>query len=45
MTMGFRTEDPRLMRRLVPGDLVEFTVKKTGEGFMVTALRKAGESR
>jgi Cu/Ag efflux protein CusF len=45
MTMGFRTEDPRLTRGLVPGDQVQFTVRRTGEGFTLIALRKEGESR
>jgi Cu/Ag efflux protein CusF len=45
MTMGFRTEDPRLARGLAPGDQVQFTVQRTGEGFTVIALRKEGESR
>ena len=42
MTMGFRAEDPRLTRGLVPGDQVEFTVQKTGEEYVVIALRKEG---
>jgi Cu/Ag efflux protein CusF len=42
MTMGFRAEDPRLTRGLVPGDQVEFTVQKTGEAYVVVALRKEG---
>ena len=45
MTMGFRTEDPKLTRGLVPGDQVQFTVQRTGEEFVVIALRKEGESR
>lgn len=45
MTMGFRMEDLRLTRGLVPGDQVQFTVQKTGEGFTVIALRKEGEGR
>jgi Cu/Ag efflux protein CusF len=43
MTMGFRTEDPSLTHGLVPGDRVEFTVQKTGEAYVVIALRKEGE--
>ena len=42
MTMGFRTEDPRLTRGLVPGDRVRFTVQKIGKEFVLIALRREG---
>ncbi|HSB71591.1 MAG TPA: copper-binding protein [Candidatus Methylomirabilis sp.] len=45
MTMGFRTEDPKLTRGLVPGDQVQFTVQRTGNEFAVVALRKEGGRR
>jgi len=45
MTMGFHTEDPNLARGLVAGDQVQFTVQRTGNGYVVIALRKEGGSR
>lgn len=44
MTMGFRTNDPKLARGLSPGDLVQFTVKETGNQLVIVALQKE-ESR
>jgi len=44
MTMGFRTNDPKLTSGLNPGDLVQFTVKETGNQLVIVALQKE-ESR
>lgn len=40
MTMGFRTDDAKLMRGLEPGDLVQFTLKESGNELVIVALRK-----
>ncbi len=40
MTMGFRMEDSKLLRGLNPGDLIQFTLKETGNQLVVVALRK-----
>jgi len=42
MTMGFRMEDPKVTRGLVPGDRVQFTVQKTGKDYVVIALQRKG---
>ena len=42
MTMGFRMEDPKVARGLVPGDRVQFTVQKTGKDYVVIALQRKG---
>lgn len=40
MTMGFRTENPKLLQGLDAGDRIEFTLKETGNQLVVVAVRK-----
>lgn len=40
MTMGFRINDPKLTRGLNPGDLIQFTVKESGDQLVIVTLRK-----
>ena len=40
MTMGFRTNDPKLLQSLSPGDLIQFTLKDTGNQLLLVAVRK-----
>ena len=40
MTMGFETEDPKLLDGLAPGDPVRFTVRKDGDRLILTAIEK-----
>lgn len=40
MTMGFRTQDPKLLRGLDPGDVVQFMLKEADKHLIVVALRK-----
>jgi len=42
MTMGFRAGSPDLLRGVVPGDPVQFTLKETGSGVVLVAVRKEG---
>jgi Cu/Ag efflux protein CusF len=40
MTMGFETEDPKLLDGLAPGDPVRFTVRREGERLILSAIEK-----
>ncbi len=40
MTMGFRANDPKLLQGLNPGDLIQFTVKESGNQLVVVAVQK-----
>jgi Cu/Ag efflux protein CusF len=40
MTMGFETEDAKLLDGLVPGDAVRFTVRKDGERLILVTIDK-----
>jgi Cu/Ag efflux protein CusF len=40
MTMSFRAADPTLARNLAPGDVVQFTLLKTGDELVLVSLRK-----
>ena len=40
MTMAFRAEDPKLLKGLLPGDVIQFTLKDTGNQLLLVALRK-----
>lgn len=40
MTMVFRVQEPALLDRAAVGDSVRFTVVRTGDGMVVTALDK-----
>ena len=41
MTMGFETDDPKLLNGLAPGDAVRFTVRRDGERLVLIAIEKA----
>jgi Cu/Ag efflux protein CusF len=40
MTMGFETDDPKLLDGLVPGDPVRFTVRREGERLVLVSIEK-----
>jgi len=40
MTMGFRASDSKLLRGLKPGDLIQFTLKESGNQLVVVAVQK-----
>ncbi len=40
MTMGFETEDTKILDGLVPGDAVRFTVRKDGERLILVRIDK-----
>jgi Cu/Ag efflux protein CusF len=40
MTMGFETDDPKLLDGLAPGDPVRFTVRREGERLVLVAIEK-----
>lgn len=40
MTMGFQTDDPKILDGLAPGDPVRFTVRKDGERLILVAIEK-----
>jgi Cu/Ag efflux protein CusF len=40
MTMGFETEDTKLLDGLAPGDAVRFTVRKDGERLVLVMIEK-----
>jgi Cu/Ag efflux protein CusF len=40
MTMGFDTEDPKLLDGLAPGDPVRFTVRRDGDRLLVVWIEK-----
>lgn len=40
MTMGFETEDAKLLDGLAPGDAVRFTVRKDGERLILVTIDK-----
>jgi Cu/Ag efflux protein CusF len=41
MTMGFETDNPKLLEGLAPGDPVRFTVRREGERLVLVAIEKA----
>ena len=41
MTMGFETDNPKLLDGLAPGDAVRFTVRREGERLVLIAIEKA----
>jgi protein SCO1/2 len=41
MTMGFETDNPKLLDGLAPGDAVRFTVRREGERLVLVAIEKA----
>jgi Cu/Ag efflux protein CusF len=41
MTMGFETDNPKLLEGLTPGDPVRFTVRREGERLLLVAIEKA----
>jgi len=41
MTMGFETDNPKLLEGLAPGDPVRFTVRRDGERLVLVAIEKA----
>lgn len=43
MTMGFPANNPKLLRGLRPGDLIEFTLQKTGGELQIVAILKEEE--
>jgi len=40
MTMGFPTQDPKLVRGLAPGDVIHFTLRESGNQLMIVAISK-----
>jgi Cu(I)/Ag(I) efflux system periplasmic protein CusF len=40
MTMGFETDNPKLLDGLKPGDAVRFTVRREGERLVLVAIEK-----
>ncbi len=40
MTMGFETDDPKLLDGLAPGDPVRFTVRREGEKLILVSIEK-----
>lgn len=40
MTMGFETEDPKVLEGLAPGDFVRFTVRQDGEKLRLIMIEK-----
>jgi len=40
MTMGFETDNPKLLDGLTPGDAVRFTVRRDGERLVLVAIEK-----
>jgi Cu/Ag efflux protein CusF len=40
MTMGFETDDPKLLDGLAPGDPVRFTVRREGEKLTLVSIEK-----
>lgn len=40
MTMGFETDNPKLLDGLAPGDAVRFTVRRDGERLVLVAIEK-----
>lgn len=41
MTMGFETDNAKLLDGLAPGDAVRFTVRREGERLVLVAIEKA----
>jgi Cu/Ag efflux protein CusF len=41
MTMGFETDNAKLLDGLAPGDAVRFTVRREGERLVLIAIEKA----
>ena len=41
MTMGFETDNPKLLDGLAPGDAVVFTVRQEGQRLVLVAIEKA----
>ena len=44
MTMGFKVQNPRILERARPGDVVRFTLKGVPPDVRITALVKEGRS-
>ena len=40
MTMGFRVQDPAMLKQVKPGDKVKFEAEKASAGFTITKLEK-----
>lgn len=43
MTMGFETEDPKILDGLAPGDPVRFILREKGERIVLVAIEKAAQ--
>jgi Cu(I)/Ag(I) efflux system protein CusF len=41
MTMVFRVQDPAMLKKVKPGDKVQFKAEKATAGFTITKLEKA----
>jgi Copper binding periplasmic protein CusF len=44
MTMGFKVQNPKVLERARPGDVVRFTLKGVPPDVQITALVKEGQS-
>lgn len=44
MTMGFKVQNPKVLERALPGDIVRFTLTGVPPAVQITALVKEGQS-